>query len=42
MPQRMANRHPLNDVNDDLAKVIKAIGRVSGPVIFVVHPTEER
>ena len=35
--QCIASQHPLNDVNDDVATVIKAIGRVNGPVILVGH-----
>ena len=33
----IASQHALNDVNDDVATVIKSIGRVSSPVILVGH-----
>jgi pimeloyl-ACP methyl ester carboxylesterase len=33
----IASQHPLNDVEDDVATLIKAIGRVSDPVILVGH-----
>ena len=32
----IASQHPLNDVEDDVATLIKAIGRVSDPVIISV------
>ncbi len=35
--QCIASRHPLKDANDGVATVIKAMGRVSGPVILVGH-----
>jgi thioesterase domain-containing protein len=34
---RIASQHPLNDVNDAVATVVKAIGLVSGPDILVGH-----
>lgn len=35
--ETIASQHALDDVNDDVAMVIKCIGRVSGPVILVGH-----
>ncbi len=35
--ESIASQHPLNDVEDDVATLVKAIGRVSAPVILVGH-----